>query len=276
MEPFGQTLRGLCFVGRFLNEAYRVDQGSEEFLCGIGSSVDITAPGQDACALVRNAELGEIGKHTKPLSLDDGSKSVTQVGPINNLGRNRLRKHRLITYDPESDIVSLWIGPPMIKGQHGKHPDSPAHALDTDIFSIQIRRGFDHGVNDESTREFIDQARDKNRIEPSGIGAERSAGYRAIVKLRLTCRKCGQAYRATAHMNELYIQAIFAKETLIVGNKKRTFSFAETPKGNDGTGGGRCRFYAYWSKRKKQKEANDCKDHLVSHAITSDATTAHL
>jgi len=77
--------------------------------------------------------------------------------------------NRLISDNSKFDLVPLGVKPPMVKGQHRIHPNPAAHALNTDIFALQIRGGFDRGVNHDGPREFINKPAMKTATSPPAM-----------------------------------------------------------------------------------------------------------
>ena len=140
--------------------------------------------------------------------------------------------HSLVAEGAELDVVALGHQSPIIQRQHGEDPRAAAQTVDADVFTLQVRRSLDFGIDDEGAGQLVDKAGEKNQVGSLGDGADVGGRHRAPVDLGFTGAHRGDADRAVAHLHEGKIQPMFAEKSLILGDINHALPFADRADGH--------------------------------------------
>src|SRR5688572_15603444 len=112
-QPFHQDTYDALLVRRLLNIGDRFGDGPEGALRHIRRLIEKTLACDDADALKRDIDFGEILQDAKSAALGHFAESIAEVSGIDDAADQALGQHRLVADDSHLDFIALGHEPPV-------------------------------------------------------------------------------------------------------------------------------------------------------------------
>src|SRR6478672_3534196 len=140
-KRFTQDFDNICLGARIMDEYDRIDQPLEQARDLIGRAGGGFLEKANGRALIREAQLADVGEHVRTRSLGGFTVTVRDHRSIDAARVQRLRYGGGIAENAHFEIVFLWIDAELIQSDHRLQPKPAADALHAEGLTAKILDG---------------------------------------------------------------------------------------------------------------------------------------